>query len=448
MATRTGGKKDVADNVREWKDNFMLRRNKSLLARTLPQKVVGTQQVSPFVSELDIYLAYEAQFMATVKGRISSFPLRLFYLFSLHLNRRFLLIIIEFATIANTGGNPGPLEIRRLNELFTCIMSKMTLMRMSLIHPILPVGREITIKFSPTRRHLLSKCNQAAKDTCVCCTKFPSQYITGTKSNEAAKDELDLSSNDMDNGADDADLGDEFALQTGRNRRNVSRAKRVNKELGVLVPLDSSICHAPAKYKHHIHEKCLKRLEEHSDTITCPRCNDFILRMKVDTVDSPVTPYETYCEHVWYGEGRGIKGTAKIQAIVQWIKEIPKEDKAIIYSFFKGGLDLLEGILVEHFGLECARFDGDVGNDIRAKELKNFKTSKTCRFLLVSVQSGGVGLNIVEANHVAFLDRWFNPCVHAQAEDRCHRLKQRKKVNVKYFDVNMSVDEVSSVNSF
>jgi SNF2 family DNA or RNA helicase len=68
--------------------------------------------------------------------------------------------------------------------------------------------------------------------------------------------------------------------------------------------------------------------------------------------------------------------------------------------------------------------------------------------LLVSVQSGGVGLNIVEANHVAFLDRWFNPCVHAQAEDRCHRLKQRKKVNVKYFDVNMSVDEVSSVNSF
>jgi len=339
IATRTGGKKDVADNIREWKENFMLRRHKSLLAGTLPPKVVGTQQVSPFASELSIYLTYEAQFMTTVQGRISSFAPRLFYQFNLHLNSRFLLIITEFAKIASTGRNPGPLVIRRLNELFTSIMAKMTQMRMSLIHPILPGGREITILFSPTRRHLLSKCKEAAKDTCVCCTKFPSQYIAGKKSNEAAEDELDLSSNDMDNGTGDVDLGDDFAVQTGRNRRNVLRAKRANTELGILVPLDSSICHAPDKCKHYIHEKCLKRLEEHTDRITCPRCNDFILRMKVDTVDSPVTPYETYCEHISFGpEVRGIKATAKIQAIVYWIKAIPKEDKAILYSFFKSGL--------------------------------------------------------------------------------------------------------------
>ena len=47
-----------------------------------------------------------------------------------------------------------------------------------------------------------------------------------------------------------------------------------------------------------------------------------------------------------------------------------------------------------------------------------FKESSTCNVLLATVQSSGTGLNIVEANHVGFIDRWFNPCVHEQAEDR------------------------------
>ena len=60
----------------------------------------------------------------------------------------------------------------------------------------------------------------------------------------------------------------------------------------------------------------------------------------------------------------------------------------------------------------------------------------------MTVQSGGVGLNVVEGNHIAFLDRWFNPFVHDQAEDRCFRLGQKKDVSVHYFDVGATVDEV------
>jgi hypothetical protein len=40
------------------------------------------------------------------------------------------------------------------------------------------------------------------------------------------------------------------------------------------------------------------------------------------------------------------------------------------------------------------------------------------------------------------LDRWFNPTVHAQAEDRCHRIGQEKKVSVAFFDNAMTVDQV------
>ena len=41
-----------------------------------------------------------------------------------------------------------------------------------------------------------------------------------------------------------------------------------------------------------------------------------------------------------------------------------------------------------------------------------------------------------------FLDRWFNPTVHAQAQDRCHRIGQEKEVGVTFFDNAMSVDQV------
>jgi len=88
-----------------------------------------------------------------------------------------------------------------------------------------------------------------------------------------------------------------------------------------------------------------------------------------------------------------------------------------------------------------ARFDGDLPRDSSIMEFERFKNDPNCRILLMTVQSGGVGLNIVEANHIAFLDRWYNPFVHAQAEDRCHRIGQKKDVNIVYFDCAATIDE-------
>ena len=71
-------------------------------------------------------------------------------------------------------------------------------------------------------------------------------------------------------------------------------------------------------------------------------------------------------------------------------------------------------------------------------ELERFKEDADCRVLLATVASGGTGLNITEANHVLFLDRWFNPFVYAQAMDRCHRIGQKKLVKIEFIDANMT----------
>ena len=41
-----------------------------------------------------------------------------------------------------------------------------------------------------------------------------------------------------------------------------------------------------------------------------------------------------------------------------------------------------------------------------------------------------------------FLDRWFNPCVHEQAEDRCWRIGQRLPVKIQYLDCPETIDTV------
>jgi SNF2 family DNA or RNA helicase len=69
----------------------------------------------------------------------------------------------------------------------------------------------------------------------------------------------------------------------------------------------------------------------------------------------------------------------------------------LVLSFFKGSLDLLEGIFVHDLGIRCARFDGDLGPAAAKQELDHFRKRPSTKILLATVQSGGTGLNIIEA---------------------------------------------------
>ena len=107
-------------------------------------------------------------------------------------------------------------------------------------------------------------------------------------------------------------------------------------------------------------------------------------------VDRPL-----YCKDI-HG---GFKPSAKMESILTDLTEkIPKEDKVLILSFFKGSLDLIEGVLYHELGMDYARFDGDLSPEERQKELDRFRQNASCRVLLASVQTGGTGLNIVEVN--------------------------------------------------
>jgi len=52
------------------------------------------------------------------------------------------------------------------------------------------------------------------------------------------------------------------------------------------------------------------------------------------------------------------------------------------------------------------------------------------RILLLSLTAGGVGLNLVGANHLLLFDIHWNPQLETQAQDRIYRVGQTKDVYV------------------
>jgi SNF2 family DNA or RNA helicase len=50
--------------------------------------------------------------------------------------------------------------------------------------------------------------------------------------------------------------------------------------------------------------------------------------------------------------------------------------------------------------------------------------------MVLSLRAGGIGLNLTAASAVFHFDRWWNPAVEAQAEDRAHRIGQTRPVQI------------------
>ena len=89
---------------------------------------------------------------------------------------------------------------------------------------------------------------------------------------------------------------------------------------------------------------------------------------------------------------------------------------------------------------------GDTDPHDRTEVIERFKRNPKHRVLILSLRAGGLGLNLQEASYVFHLDRWWNPAVERQAEDRSHRIGQTVKVNViKYYctgTIEERIDEI------
>ena len=121
--------------------------------------------------------------------------------------------------------------------------------------------------------------------------------------------------------------------------------------------------------------------------------------------------------------------SVKIKRLLEIVKELIKDNhKILIFSSFKTAIDLVKNEFDKE-SISNYVIDGSVPGKERVMLVDAFNKDDTNCFL-ITLKSGGTGLNLTSADIVIHLDVWWNPQAENQATDRAHRIGQTKKVTV------------------
>ncbi|MFN8252441.1 MAG: DEAD/DEAH box helicase [Ferruginibacter sp.] len=118
----------------------------------------------------------------------------------------------------------------------------------------------------------------------------------------------------------------------------------------------------------------------------------------------------------------------KTSMLVNELKTIIPQHRALVFSQFTGMLDLLERDL-EKEGIRSLRLDGQTAIAKRQELVAAFQEEQTdAPVFLISLKAGNAGLNLTKADYVFLFDPWWNTAVENQAIDRTHRIGQQNCV--------------------
>ncbi|KAI9103087.1 SNF2 family N-terminal domain-containing protein [Phlyctochytrium arcticum] len=114
--------------------------------------------------------------------------------------------------------------------------------------------------------------------------------------------------------------------------------------------------------------------------------------------------------------------------------------KILIFSQMTKTLDLLAAWFGQSQVPYC-RLDGSTPLDARSAQIHHFTYTPSTKLFLLSTRAGGLGINLVAADTVVLVDSDWNPQMDVQAQDRVHRIGQRKGVLVYRIVTRGTVEE-------
>ncbi|XP_063860938.1 transcription termination factor 2-like isoform X2 [Scylla paramamosain] len=136
--------------------------------------------------------------------------------------------------------------------------------------------------------------------------------------------------------------------------------------------------------------------------------------------------------------------SSKIKCLVDELKQLRSSgsrDKVIVVSQWTSMLEIV-GKHLQEAEIRHQYITGKTLVKDRAAIVEDFNLNpRGPRVMLLSLATGGVGLNLVGANHLFMLDMHWNPQMEAQACDRIYRVGQTKPVTIHRFIVENTVEK-------
>ena len=135
--------------------------------------------------------------------------------------------------------------------------------------------------------------------------------------------------------------------------------------------------------------------------------------------------------------------SGKLDRFTEMLTEsLDGRNKVLVFTTFVRMGQILQAHIARRLGFTPEFISGRVPHGTRQQMVDRFQEGgQACPVLILSVRTGGVGINLTAANQVYHFDRWWNPAVEDQATDRAHRIGQTRRVQVFRYIMAGTVEE-------
>ena len=215
---------------------------------------------------------------------------------------------------------------------------------------------------------------------------------------------------------------------------------------------------ALAGCKHIFHRECIMQYASCAPTdgkkVTCPVCRTGLtIDFTPDSLDDvksevktnrfkDVLPDKSILSKFDLSQ---YTSSTKVETLVNSLRDMRNQEnghlnKAIVFSQYTHMIDLVEWRL-KKAKFTIAKLVGSMPVTQRAANLQAFREDPNVSVILMSLKSGGEGLNLQAANYVYVLEPWWNPAVEMQAVMRAHRIGQSRPVTAVRFSTKDTIEE-------
>ncbi|RLN10950.1 hypothetical protein BBO99_00004325 [Phytophthora kernoviae] len=137
-----------------------------------------------------------------------------------------------------------------------------------------------------------------------------------------------------------------------------------------------------------------------------------------------------------------VENCGKMVLMDKLLKKLQQRgSRVLIFTQMTRVLDIMEDFSRMRQYDYC-RIDGQTSYEDRESSIDEYNRPNSSKFLfLLSTRAGGLGINLYTADVVILYDSDWNPQADLQAQDRAHRIGQKKEVNVYRLVTADSVEE-------
>ncbi|GKU91240.1 hypothetical protein SLEP1_g5140 [Rubroshorea leprosula] len=284
---------------------------------------------------------------------------------------------------------------------------------------------------------------------------------------------LALSKNKSSTGSDDSSVTQDLATMSPSAEQKPTYSVKVNEEACPICQEKLSTQKMVFQCGHITCCKCFFAMTEqrlpHDNKsqkkwVMCPICRQHTDVGNIAYIDDRETKV---CNSALPPTNQGGEGEAslivqgsygtKIEAVtrrVLWIKSRDAKAKVLVFSSWNDVLDVLEHAFAAN-SISYIRMKGGRKSHVAISEFRGQKSGvkvtqkihgkyqepNHVQVLLLLIQHGANGLNLLEAQHVILVEPLLNPAVEAQAISRVHRIGQENRTLVHRFMVKNTVEE-------